>query len=345
MEWSISEVTDRTTENGYAVLLPAFAGLDLSDQVKAFLNAGGCSILLGETRDEYVARKMSPQRVQTENAETLSAVVEQARSQSDELLVAVDQELGGICRLHHLAPQFPPPDTIDDHDPEALLTIFESVARAARKMGINCFLSPILDLVCGENPWLSGRTWSTDPHRVGVVSSSFIKAIQSCGVIAVAKHFPGYSRLVRDPAIDREARNSESPDSFDTAFIPFTQAIESGVEAIMTGPAIVDAFDTTHAASVSPAVISMLRSRFGFKGLVMSDDLDAQAILRGRSIGELAVQALQAGSDLLMIGDVDEQVGEVAAAIIEAVKTGALDENRLTEAASRVRHLVRRYSS
>ena len=194
----------------YGVLLPAFAELRLSPQVKAFLAGGGRAILLGETREEYVARRMSKQRETTESAAAIATLTAEARSLAGDLIVAVDQELGGICRLHHLVPQFPSAQTIEELDPDSFQTICSAVASAARDMGVNCFLAPILDLVSGENPWLAGRTWSTDPHRVAEVSSLFIKTIQNSGVASVAKHFPGFSNLVLDPAVDPEMAEGRS---------------------------------------------------------------------------------------------------------------------------------------
>lgn len=330
-------------QQAHAVLLPAFGEARLSGQVRRFLSSGGCAILLGESREEYVARRMSRQRVAEETAETLSGVVDEARSLAGDVLVCVDQELEGIRRLHDLVPPFPPLRSRHPSSPEALREGCGAVAAAARNMGINCFLAPVLDLVTGDNPWLAGRTWSTDPHLVASLSSIFIEAVQGAGVIAVAKHFPGYSWIPLDPAVESEARNSGPQDSLKKGFIPFAAAVDSGVEAIMTGPAIVEALDPERAASLSPAIISMLRSQLDFKGMVMSDDLDAPAILQGRSVAEAAVEALAAGSDLLLIGDIDDQLENVAAAIVRAVKDGTLEEARLVDAAAKVRSLTRKY--
>lgn len=333
------------TENAHAVLFPAFAGVRLGKQVRQFLDRGGCSILLGETRVEYVARKMSPQRVEEETREQLTSVIGAARSRAGSLLAAVDQEPGGICRLHDLVPGFPAMCGISHATPEDVETDFTAVASAAKAIGINSFLSPILDCVTGDNPWLRGRTWSTDPQVIADVSTIFIRSVQAEGIVAVAKHFPGYAHIPLDPAVESEARNTAAASTFDDTFIPFRAAIDCGVEAIMTGPAIVEAFDTENAASVSPAVIAELRDRLGFKGLVVSDDLDSAAILRGAPITDTAIRALRAGSDLLLIADIDDHVEKIAGAIIDAVEGGTLEEARLAEAASKVRLLVQRYCS
>ncbi|WP_163338174.1 glycoside hydrolase family 3 N-terminal domain-containing protein [Desulfopila sp. IMCC35008] len=316
-------------ENAHAVLFPAFASTSLSDSVKRFLGNGGCSILLGETREEYLARKMSPERIMTETPETLLSVTEEAKRSANKILVAIDQEIGGICRLHDLVPAFPPADEISNMDHHECERLSRDIAVGAHKMGINCFLAPILDIVTGDNPWLAGRTWSKDPGQIAALSAIYIKTLQANGIAAAAKHFPGYSAIAKDPAVAEEAINVEPSESFEQSFIPFIDAIKTGVEIVMTGPAVVSALDPDNAASVSAPVISILRNQLHFSGLVMSDDLDAKGILRGRPITEIAVDALQAGCDLLLIADIDDQIDRLAAALVVAVENGELAENRL----------------
>ena len=331
-------------DNAHAVLMPAFADTLLSDAVKRFLAKGGCSILVGESREEYVARQMSPERRQREKAATIIELVNEAKSISGDLIVAVDHEISGICRLHDLVPPFPARAQIKELRSEEFEEISATIAVAAKGLGVNCFLGPILDVVTGENPWLEGRTWSTDPVAIAAISSLYIRVLQTAGIAAAAKHFPGYSVIERDPAVDPDARNLEPRQSFQDNFIPFAEAINNGVEIVMTGPAIVDAFDSERAASISPAVIRVLREDIGFNGVVMSDDLDAKAILRGKPIQHAAVEALKAGSDYLLIADTVDHIDLVGSAIVAAVESGDLDEGRLGEAAARVRSLAGKYS-
>lgn len=330
-------------ESAHAVLLPAFGTTLLSDAVKRFLSNGGCSIIPGETRAEYVAREVSLQRRREETAETLLALTREANALAGNVLIAVDQEIAGICRLHALVPPFPPDEQLGELSSDEFETISARIALAARNLGINCFLGPILDVVTGDNPWLCGRTWSTDPTTIARISSAYIRGLQSKGIAATAKHFPGYSNIALDPAVSPEARITEPLESFETSFIPFDDAIQNGVEIVMTGPAIVDAFDAQRAASISPVVIQLLRERFGFKGVIMSDDLDSQATLRGRSITQVAIDALNAGSDQLLVADVNDQIDLIVLAITNAVNSGELSEHRLADAATKVRTLAGRY--
>jgi beta-N-acetylhexosaminidase len=136
---------------------------------------------------------------------------------------------------------------------------------------------------------------------------------------------------------------TEPVETFETSFIPFSDAIQNGVEIVMTGPAIVEAFDSESAASISPSVIRVLRERLGFEGVVMSDDLDSQATLRGRPITQVAVDALKAGSEHLLVADMGDQIDQIVITIMNAVNSGDLAESRLSEAAAKVRCLVAKY--
>ena len=235
----------------HAVILPAFDTTTLSDSVKRFLENGGCSILLGESREEYLARKVSDHRKFTETVDTFLRVTKEAEKLAGGLLVAVDQEIGGICRMHDLTPRFPDVEELTGYETASFEGISASVASAAKDLGVNCFLAPILDVVTGQNPWLSGRTWSTDPDEIARISSAYIRGVQTAGVAATAKHFPGFHNIALDPAIEPGAIVTEKVDSFKPGFIPFADAIGNGVELIMVGPSIVEAFDNKKPASIS----------------------------------------------------------------------------------------------
>jgi beta-N-acetylhexosaminidase len=329
--------------DAHAVILPAFDSVTLSDSVKWFLEGGGCSILLGESRKEYVARKVTNRRKSAETVDSFLDVTREAAELAGDLLVAVDQEICGICRLHDLIPAFPEIDKLKSIDTHRFEVISASIAEAAKNLGVNCFLGPILDVVTGKNPWLSGRTWSANPEEIARISSAFIRGIQDAGVAATAKHFPGFHNIALDPAIEPGAIVTEEKDSFKPGFIPFTDAIKNGVELIMVGPSIVNAFDNEKPASISSNIISMLRNDFGFKGVTMSDDLDSKATIRNSTVEEVAIEALNAGSDYLLVAAKDNQLERVVDAIHCAIETGDLAEDRLIEAAGKVRGLAKKY--
>jgi beta-N-acetylhexosaminidase len=334
-------VMRQTLEDARAVLLPAFDGLELDENSRRHLAQGGRAVLIGESRAEYVARRMSGTRIATESAKDFRRLIDEATALAGPILAAIDQEPGGIQRLQGLAPELSSGEELAKATTSAISTASAEIARFARAVGINVFLAPVLDLASGPNPWLEGRRLSSDPQEVARIGSAFIRGVQSEGVAATAKHFPGYHQLLTDPAIDAAARLGDAADILEPGFLPFLAAISAGVEIVMPGPAIVDAFDRDNSASTSEKIVALLRGRFGFKGLILSDDLDSAAVARGAHVPDVAVRAVRAGIDLCMLA-AGPQVEETAHTLALAVTDGVLSEFRLTEAAGRVRRLASR---
>lgn len=323
----------------YSVLLPAFGDLRLDDNVRRCLSRGGVSVLLGETRDEYVGRDMDPARKSTESQADFVDIAREAASLAGApVLIAVDQELGGIERLHRLVPAVASREQLHDLSAQDIEQRCYEMAKVARGLGVNLFLAPIVDVVTGANPWLHNRHLGADPVEVSRVSCAFIRGVQRAGIIATAKHFPGHYVTEQDPAI-AEAMVPGPLELLDDNFEVFKEVIATGVKAVMPGPAVFPAIDPDHSASTSSRVIGLLRDTLGFGGLIISDDLDAVSILRGRSITDTAVASLAAGAHLLLVSS-ESGLDAIAEAIVAAVHEGVLDRRILLDAALRVRELA-----
>ena len=314
----------------------------LSEQVCRFLDEGGVSILLGESRAEYVAREMSEERRATERPETLRAATKAARARTRHLLAFVDQEMGGICRLHDMVGPFPPSGLIGGTPEKELEAIAESIAQGAFSMGINGFLAPVVDVSIGQNQWLQGRTWSTDPDLIGRQSAAFVRGVQRANVAATIKHFPGYGTMTGDPATDSDAINPLDQHSIEAGMHAFRAPIQARADIVMVGPAIVRALDPEMPALRSAKVVSTLRTGLGFKGIVMADDLDSKATMRGDSVPRVALDALNAGCDMLLLADVEDQLERVAEEIETAAGDGRISREALAESARRIRELALR---
>jgi beta-N-acetylhexosaminidase len=320
----------------YSVLLPAFAGLELDETVRRCLNRGGVSILLGETRDEYLARHMSFERRRSETQVHFMGIAEQAAACAGApVLVAVDQELGGIQRLHRLVPGMPTASALKDLTATQIEAHSYEMASSARVMGINLFLAPIVDVVTGVNPWLHNRNLGPDPAEVSRIACAFIRGVQRAGVIATAKHFPGHYQTEHDPAVAC-AHVPGPAEALEDGLGVFRQVIAAGVQAIMPGPAVFPALDPHQSASTSQTIIGLLRDNLAFDGLIVSDDLDAVSILRGNSIADTAVTALRAGAHLLLVSS-DAGLDDIAQAIVDAVEGGRLARQQLLDASAKVR--------
>lgn len=313
----------------FRVLLPAIAGLDVSEITPLFRR--GCrSVLLGETRREYVAREMNDARIAAETRDLIVSTVSRLAAEADgPVLVAADHELRGIRRFEHLLPEGSPTDA------DAVRTSFAEDGAVLGKMGVNMALGPILDVVRGPNPWLSGRNLGADAATVSALGAAAIEGLQASGVVAVAKHFPGHAVVTLDPAEHSKARLTTSVAELDSVDeMPFGAAVASGVQGLMLGPVPVEALDASVSASLSPAVVARARARLGFRGVLLTDDLDAPATRAGLDVSEAAVQALVAGADMLLVSA--SNAAACGEAIYRATVEGLLAVERLGDAAAQV---------
>ena len=324
--------------DAYAVLLPAIDDLILTDQLGRFLDEGGRSFLIGETREEYVARQMSSTRHETETADHIQALTAEITRRAGPALIALDQEPSGICRLHGLVPALPKSNDLRIMPCDEIERLSYAVGLAARHMGIKMFLAPVIDTVTGQNSWLDGRCLGSDAATIARIGAAVVRGTEAAGIIACAKHFPGHHDMDGDPALEI-ATVSGGMAQLEPGMLPFRKVIQAGARAIMTGPALVPGMDPVMPSSLSAITIGALRS-LGFKGLVVSDDLDAPGILRGtRDVASAAVEALQAGSDLLLLSGKND-LPMIRDRIIAATHQGTVPRKRLSEAAASVRALA-----
>ena len=333
----VNDLQGRVTSLAHAVLLPAID--DLEPTVVCQLAQRGCrSVLLGETRTEYLARTMSIERRARETPERVRAMVREFQAAaSGPVIVAADEELVGIRRFDHLlAGLAPPPPTCSS--PEEVVAVAAARAVELAALGVNTVLGPILDVVRGLNPWLRGRNLGSDADLVGCLGAAMIEGLQAGGVSAIAKHYPGHAVVEEDPAVAGAQVSTPLTDLRTIDASPFRAALSAGVRGIMLGPAVIESLDPDAPASLSATVIQDARETLGFDGALVTDDLDAVSFLRDRRIGDVAVAAIAARADLLLVGA--SHADDCAEALEQAVLAGHLDIARLSEAAARVERLA-----
>lgn len=342
----ITTPSETYLRDSVAVLLPVVGDLSVPPWLAKLLQRGLRSALIAETRDEYVARSMSVERRSTETADDIRSWVDVTSNLAEGgFLVAIDQEPWGIRRLHELVPDCPPPNDASKPSLERFERAAQSVAEAARSLGISMFLSPVLDVLTGANPWLEGRTLpaSLSPEEVGRISAAYIRGTQVAGIPTIAKHFPGFPKVPVDPALDEAA--AVSAGAWDErALTPFREAVAAGSTGVMLGPVVVPEVDTEEPASTSKPTVSLLRDALGFRGMIVSDDLDAPATLLGRDLYATAVASLRAGADLVLLNGGDHLLGLADQMAELAVEDPAFAQ-RLAEAANQVRGVAEQYGA
>jgi beta-glucosidase-like glycosyl hydrolase/CubicO group peptidase (beta-lactamase class C family) len=253
------------------------------------------------------------------------------------LLMASDYEWGASMRVEG-ATRFPRAMAMGAFASEADIELqAEVTAREARALGIHLLLNPVLDLNTDpRNAVIDTRSFGDSPERGAALGAAFIRRAQSLGVLTTAKHFPGHGDTDVDSHVglpvlrqDRDRLDRES-------LAPFRAAIEAGVAAVMPGHLAVPALDGNEArpATLSPEILGgLLREKLGFRGLIVSDALDMGAARESAWEGEVAVEALKAGIDLLLVPP-DPLVTHRA--VLLAVERGEISEARLDDSVRRV---------
>lgn len=221
------------------------------------------------------------------------------------------------------------------------------LGRELGAMGINVNYAPCCDVNSNPaNPVIGIRSFGEDPRRVAELTAAIVQGIQSCGVAAAAKHFPGHG----DTSGDSHHGLPVLPHSIDRLdeieLPPFEAAVKAGVKLVMTGHLAVPAFDNRNlpATLSAPLIENLLRRRLGFSGVVISDAMDMQAIPQGQALGESAVLACAAGVDLLLLTTQAADHQRVYAHLLEAThrRNGsppALDAEHIYHSAGRIQAL------
>ena len=311
-----------------ACLHPSFPGHVVPDWVARWLERG----LGGITLFAYNVRDPGQ----------LSELTAALRAERPELLISIDEEGGDVTRLEaEHGSSYPGNLALGAVDDVALTEqVAGAIAGELAAVGVNLNLAPVADANTNPlNPVIGVRSFGSDPELVARHVAAFVAGTQRQGVAACAKHFPGHG----DTAADSHRELPVLGGDLDGAVLPFRAAIAADVKAVMPGHLVVPALDEAP-ASLSPRILSgLLREELGFEGLIVTDALEMAAVSSTYGVEEAAVRALIAGADSLGLGhDLHEEaVVKVHGAIVEAVRTGRLAEERLAEAADRVAALGR----
>lgn len=261
------------------------------------------------------------------------------------LLVAVDQEGGGVVRIPDVA--YPPSAMAlgAADDLELTQSVAAATGRGLRDLGINVDFAPVADVNSNPlNPVIADRSFGADPQHVARHVVAFIRGLQSQGVAATAKHFPGHGDVKVDSHLELPhlQRSEEMLERLELP--PFRAAIAAEVAAVMSAHVVLGKLDAGAPATLSRAVLTgLLRDRLGFEGVVFTDSLDMKAIAGRWGAAEAAVTALAAGADMpVNVAAVpDHEV--VLAALDQALGEGRLDPDALQASLRRVKLLAHDY--
>ena len=276
-----------------------------------------------------------------------SSIELQARSQqlqswaNTPLLIAADIE-EGIGQRFPGGTWFPPPMALSkiyqqqpDLAQQYAYQMGKITAQEALTLGVNWLLAPVVDVNNNpDNPVINIRAFGDRPEIVSALTTAFVKGARSTAILTTAKHFPGHGDTDTDSHLDLPTLLHSESRLASVELPPFEAAIKAGVDSIMTAHLLIPNWDQQQPATLSQTIVmEKLRKQLGFTGIVVTDALIMGGITKFATPQEVAVMAIEAGSDILLMPD-DPEVA--IASIYDAVQSGRITEERIHQSVSRI---------
>ena len=251
------------------------------------------------------------------------------------LFLGIDQEGGAVARMENQLIKVPPAEELGNAPIEQAASLAKQSGAELKDLGFNINFAPVADLGLTY-----GRSYSTNPDEVVRYAGAVGKAYDEAGLWYSYKHFPGIGKT----DVDLHADTSIVPVSKETllsedtkVFVDLIKQSKPNTYAIMVSHAMYPQIDPDHPASLSKAIITdWLRKDMGYNGVVVTDDMDMGALAKHYTFGDMAVQSILAGSDILLVCHEYEHMQEAYNGLMKAVKDGRISKERLDESVKRI---------
>jgi beta-N-acetylhexosaminidase len=263
------------------------------------------------------------------------------------MLMTIDQEGGIVTRLQsgtHMPGNMAIGATRSE---EVAENVGRAIGEELHSLGINMNLAPVLDTNNNpDNPVIGVRSYGEDPKLVAKMGNAYIKGLQDSGTAATAKHFPGHG----DTAVDSHLGLPEVPHDIErlkeVELYPFQQAMDAGIDAVMTAHVTFPKIDDTKAISQKdgteiavPATLSnkvltgLMREEMGYKGVIITDAMNMKAIADHFGQVDAAIRSVKAGTDIVLM---PVGLDAVANGLYDAVNSGEISEERIEQSVERI---------
>ena len=252
------------------------------------------------------------------------------------LFWAIDEEGGSVYRMGY--DLTPPPSQKEigaSGDPSQAYNSANSIAQELKEMGVNLNFAPVADVGTPDT-----RSFSTDGNTVAEFVSQAAKGYEDAGIFYCLKHFPGIGLWKVDSHKDIEMITGDR-NTFDTIdLVPFKKIIAENDNSkfmVMVSHYKYTAFDTENSATLSPAIMTdLLRNELGFKGVIITDDMDMGAVSNYHDEKSLSVAAVKAGADIILSCHEYEKQRKMYEGVLAAVKSGEISEDRINDSVRRI---------
>jgi beta-N-acetylhexosaminidase len=325
------------------LLIFGFNGTTLTDEIKDLIRSdqvGGIILFsrnLG-TKEEILKLTMDLQEEAKE------------AGHREPLFICVDQEHGVVRRLEGGTTVFPGAMLLGaTYDPDLSYATAFATGKELKALGFNWNFAPSVDINNNpENPIIGTRAYGDDPAFVSTFGIAAMKGMQDAGIISSLKHFPGHGDTTFDSHVSLPIVPHDMKRLQEVEFQPFQKGITAGADTIMSAHVYFPAIEKKSgwpATLSSAAMTGILRDQLGFDGVVVSDNMEMDAISSSIGTARGAVEAIKAGVDMIIVSHQQDLQREVIATLSEAVKQGEIPETRFKEAIARVQQLKKKYLS
>jgi beta-N-acetylhexosaminidase len=253
-----------------------------------------------------------------------------------EALIALDQEGGQVRRLPWASPLR---DGFEQSTTHVAYRSAQAAARDLAAIGANVNLAPVADVALGPASEMRRRAFPGDAVNVSKLVTAAVRGYRGRDVAPTVKHFPGFgaARANTDDAVVRIDRTRAQLAS--TELKPFRAAIAAKVPLLMVAHALFPAYDGRRIASQSPAILqTLLRDQLGFKGVVVTDSMEARAVLARSSVQEAAERSIRAGADIVLLSGAGSYL-PVYNRLLARARSDSAFRARVSQAYTRVRAL------
>ena len=252
------------------------------------------------------------------------------------LLIGVDEEGGTVTRISRFeafrSKKFlSPMELYNKGGQSAIEQDTNEKCRLLKSLGINVNFAPVCDMSSDKDSYIYKRTLGQDKEVTATYVKQMVYQMNRLKVGSVLKHFPGYGDA-KDTHIMSSEDNRSLDEFMNNDFVPFKEGINAGARCVLVAHNIVKSVDSENVASLSEKMHKILREELGFEGVIISDDLDMKGIDVDLSHAQLIIKAVEAGNDMVITSDYEEQIS----ALKNAVSNGDISEDRINESVVRI---------
>ena len=304
------------------LFLARYPEADVDEEIKS--NSPGGYILFGKD-------------FKNENAQSINNKLNENQKNSRiKMFLGVDEEGDEVVRIsgysQYRESKFKSPQQLyNEGGLERIISDSHEKSSLLKSLGINLNLVPVVDVSTDENSFIYSRTFGKGADETAKYSEEIIKAMNSDRIVSSMKHFPGYGDNIdthKDIAVDERDLSYIRENDFK----PFISGIKAGAPMILVSHNIVKNIDDNYPASLSQTTHKILREELNYSGLIITDDLEMEAVKEYVKNENAAVHAILAGNDMIISSDFQKQKNE----ILRAINEGKISEDTINRVVRRI---------